>query len=53
MHEKTLFQEIIELLEKSELSAEMRQLIENSKLSKRAKIVIKHILEHGSISNFQ
>ena len=50
MREKTLFQEIIELLERSELSAEMRQLIKNSKLSRRAKIVVKHILEHGSIT---
>lgn len=51
MDRETLYQEIIELLEKSELPEEMRRLIENSKLSLRAKIVVRHILEHGSITS--
>jgi len=50
MDRKTLSQEIIELSEKSKLPVEMGRLIRNSKLSRRAQIVVKHILEHGSIT---
>lgn len=50
MDGETLYQEISELLEKSDLPEEMVRLIKEAKLSKRARVVIKHILEHGSIT---
>jgi 5-methylcytosine-specific restriction endonuclease McrA len=50
MDEKSLSQEIAELLKKSKLPKQMKQLISNSKLSKRAQIVVRHILRNGSIT---
>ena len=47
MDKGTLSQEIIELSEKSKLPEEMELLIRNSKLSRRAQIVVKHILDTG------
>jgi len=43
-------QEIAELLEKSDLPEEIVQLIKDAKLSRRARIVVRHILEYGSIT---
>ena len=43
-------EEIVELLEKSDISEEIVQLVRESRLSRRARIVLKHILEHGYIT---
>jgi hypothetical protein len=50
MDREARLEEIVELLKESSLPEEMVQLIESSKLSRRARIVVKHILEHGSIT---
>ena len=50
MDRERLLQEIAELLEESGLPEEMKQLIRHSKLSKRARIVVRHILKYGSVT---
>jgi len=50
MNEEASYEKIFESLEKSNISEELTELIKRSKLSRRARIVIKHILEHGSIT---
>ena len=50
MDKKALSQEIAELLKESKLPKGMKQLIRDSKLGKRAQIVVRHILEHGSVT---
>jgi hypothetical protein len=50
MNKETSLEKIVELLEKSDLPEEIAQLIKSSKLSRRARIVVRHILEHGFIT---
>lgn len=50
MNEEAALERIVELLEKSSVSKEIIQLIKDSKLSRRARIVVKHIPEHGFVT---
>jgi len=50
MNEETSFDKLIKLLENSDLPEEIIQLVKSVKLSKRARIVVEHILEYGSIT---
>lgn len=50
MNREASLEGIVELLEESNLPEEVVQLVKNSKLSRRARIVVKHILEYGSIT---
>lgn len=48
--ENASFDKLIELLDISKLPEDLIQLLKTAKLSKRARIVVKHILEHGFIT---
>lgn len=50
MNKGTLLEEIIKLLDESNLPKEAVQAIRIARLSKRARIVVKHILEYGFIT---
>jgi hypothetical protein len=44
------FERIVELIRKSNMSEGIARVIKGSKLSRRARIVVEHILEHGFIT---
>ena len=50
MDREMSYQEIAKLLEKSDLPEDIVQLIKDAKLSRRARVVVKHILEYSSIT---